>query len=76
MKRIIIMAVLASIVACGEPDVTPSEGSRTGFALSFFRNVNAVTSPQENIVVSPYSAGTVLELSVVSRSAAHSRRER
>ena len=62
MKRIIIMAVMASMLACGEPDVTPSEGSRTGFALSFFRNVNAVTSPQENIVVSPYSAGTVLEM--------------
>lgn len=62
MKRIIMMTALAAIVACGEPDVTPAEGSQTGFALSFFRNVNAVTPPEENVVVSPYSAGTVLAM--------------
>lgn len=56
------MTALAAIAACGEPDVTPSEGSQTGFALSFFRNVSAVTPPGENVTVSPYSAGTVLEM--------------
>ena len=62
MKRILVMTSLAAIAACGEQDVTPTEGSRTGFALSFFRNVNAVTDPQSNIVVSPYSAGAVLSM--------------
>lgn len=62
MKRIFMMSVLAAMAACGEQDVTPAEGSQTGFALSFFRNVNAVTAPEENIVVSPYSAGMVLAM--------------
>ena len=62
MKRIIMMTALAAMTACGEPDVAPAAGSQTGFALSFFRNVNAVTAPQENVVVSPYSAGTVLAM--------------
>lgn len=56
------MASLAAMVACSEQDVTPAEGSKTGFALSFFRNVNAVTPPQENVVVSPYSAAVVLSM--------------
>lgn len=62
MKRIFMMSALAAMAACGEQDVTPAEGSQTGFALSFFRNVNAVTAPEENIVVSPYSAGMVLAM--------------
>lgn len=62
MKRIIMMTALAAMTACGEQDVAPAAGSQTGFALSFFRNVNAVTAPQENVVVSPYSAGTVLAM--------------
>lgn len=62
MKRIFMMSALAAMAACGEQDVTPEEGSQTGFALSFFRNVNAVTAPEENIVVSPYSAGMVLAM--------------
>lgn len=62
MKRIFMMSALAAMAACGEQDVTPAEGSQTGFALSFFRNINAVTAPEENIVVSPYSAGMVLAM--------------
>lgn len=62
MKRVLVMASLAAMVACSEQDVTPAEGSKTGFALSFFRNVNAVTPPQENVVVSPYSAAVVLSM--------------
>ena len=62
MKRIIIMMAIAAMTACTEQDVTPAEGSQTGFALSFFRNVNAVTAPEENVVASPYSAGTVLSM--------------
>ncbi len=56
------MTALAAMTACGEQDVAPAEGSQTGFALSFFRNVNAVTDPQENVVISPYSAGMVLAM--------------
>ena len=62
MKRFFLMAAMVVICSCGEQDVAPAEGSRTGFALSFFRNVNAVTDPDENVVVSPYSAGVVLEM--------------
>ena len=62
MKQIIIMAALAAMTACTEQNVQPSEGSQTGFALSFFRNVNAVAGSDENIVVSPYSAGVLLSM--------------
>ncbi len=62
MKQIIIMAALAAMTACTGQNVQPSEGSQTGFALSFFRNVNAVAGPDENIVVSPYSAGMLLSM--------------
>lgn len=62
MKQIIIMAALAAMTACTGQNVQPAEGSQTGFALSFFRNVNAVAEPDENIVVSPYSAGMLLSM--------------
>ena len=62
MKRIFMMLSLSAIVACSGQDVAPADGSRTGFALSFFRNVNYVSDPDENIVVSPYSAAVVLEM--------------
>lgn len=62
MKQIIIMAALAAMTACTGQNVQPAEGSQTGFALSFFRNVNAVAGPDENIVVSPYSAGMLLSM--------------
>lgn len=62
MKKIFIMTLLGAMVACGEPNVASTEGSQTGFALSFFRNVNAVAGQGENIVVSPYSAGMVLAM--------------
>ena len=48
--------------ACGQQDVPPAEGSKTGFALSFFKQVNKVSKGSENIVVSPYSAGAALSM--------------
>lgn len=48
--------------ACGQQDVPPAEGSRTGFALSLFKQVNKVSKSSENIVVSPYSAGAALSM--------------
>lgn len=66
MKRIImitsIAAALASTTACGQQNEPPAQGSATGFALSFFRNVNADLPKDENAVVSPYSAGVALSM--------------
>lgn len=62
MKKFVMMAVLAAMTSCADQDVQPAEGSQTGFALSFFRNVVATTGADENIVVSPYSAGMVLSM--------------
>ena len=66
MKRFIMMtataAFLGAAASCGQSNEPPAEGSKIGFALSFFRNVNAVTPSQENIVVSPYSAGVALSM--------------
>ena len=48
--------------ACGQQDAPPAEGSKTGFALSFFKQVNKASKGSENIVVSPYSAGAALSM--------------
>lgn len=62
MKRIIMMAAAVAVASCSEQDVRPEEGSRTGFALSFFKNVNSMVKSGENVVVSPYSAGVALSM--------------
>ena len=66
MKKTILMTALiaaASLMSsCGQKDTAPAEGSRTGFAISFFKNVNDVVRSSENIVVSPYSAGVALSM--------------
>ena len=65
MKKIILTAAMAAMmgtVSCGQKDPQPAEGSRIGFALSFFRNVNKSVDPDENVVVSPYSAGVALSM--------------
>ena len=65
MKRLIlsIFAIAEILTSCGSPQyVKPTEGSQKGYALSFFKNVVAVTEPGENIVVSPYSAGVALSM--------------
>ena len=55
------VAMLSS-AACGPAYEKPAEGSSTGFALSFFKEVNRNVKPGENVVVSPYSAGVVLSM--------------
>lgn len=66
MKRFLINAAafmaMAAMVSCGTEPKAPSQGSRTGFALSFFKNVNAIVEKGENVVVSPYSAGVALSM--------------
>lgn len=53
---------LGAATSCGQQNEPPAEGSKIGFALSFFRNVNAVIPSDENLVVSPYSAGVILSM--------------
>lgn len=53
---------MAAVVSCGTEPEAPSQGSKTGFALSFFKNVNAIVEKGENVVVSPYSAGVALSM--------------
>lgn len=55
------VAMLSS-AACGTAYEKPAEGSSTGFAISFFKEVNRNVKPGENVVVSPYSAGVVLSM--------------
>ena len=66
MKRFLLNAaavfVMAAMVSCGSQPEAPAPGSRTGFALSFFKNVNSIAERGENIVVSPYSAGVALSM--------------
>lgn len=67
MKRMMIMAVavaavMCCAVSCGRKTETPAEGSRIGFALSFFKAVNSSVPGGENVVASPYSAGVALSM--------------
>ena len=66
MKNTFIAAVLAavSLFSCGpqytDPVSTP--GSEIAYSMSFIRNVVANTDKNENLVVSPYSAGVALSM--------------
>lgn len=66
MKKFFILTasavLLCMISACGKKYPEPAQGSETGFALSFFQKVNSLTDYDENIVVSPYSAGVALSM--------------
>ena len=55
------MAFIGTI-SCGPSYTKPVEASQTGFAISFFKNVNEVTPKDENVVVSPYSAAVALSM--------------
>lgn len=57
-----IVSLLSTATSCGQQNEPPAQGSRIGFALSFFRNVNAVSPSGENVIVSPYSAGVALSM--------------
>ena len=65
MKKFMIMAAVAAlscVSSCGQAQPQPAEGSRTGFALSFFKAVSSSAKPGENVVASPYSAGVALSM--------------
>ena len=66
MKNVFIAAALtaAALVSCGPkytaPESTP--GSEIAYSMSFIRNVAANTDKNENLVISPYSAGVALSM--------------
>ena len=66
MRNVFIAAALiaAAFVSCGpkyaEPTSTP--GSKIAYSMSFIRNVAANVDKNENIVISPYSAGVALSM--------------
>lgn len=67
MKNTVIVSVVSALAicaatSCGQPEQAPVQGSRTGFALSFFKSVSSVTKPGENVAVSPYSAGVAFSM--------------
>ena len=68
MKRIITAACAAAMLltACGQKNPQPTEGSKVGFALSFFQKTNATIDYDENLLVSPYSAGVALSMVAVA----------
>ena len=76
MKRIITAACAAAMLltACGQKNPQPTEGSKVGFALSFFQKTNATIDYDENLLVSPYSAGVALSM-VAEGSAGQTRVE-
>lgn len=62
MKRFFILAVAFALCSCGPKYAKPVEASQVGFAVSFLKNVDAVTRKGENVVVSPYSAAVTLSM--------------
>lgn len=64
MKKFMLMAAMAvmGLSSCGQVQQQPAEGSRTGFALSFFKAVSSSAKPGDNVVASPYSAGVALSM--------------
>lgn len=65
MKKILFCAfagISLLLSSCAQPDAQPAEGSTVGFALSFFKSVDSFTPKDENLVVSPYSAGVVFSM--------------
>ena len=66
MKKVLLLAsiILSGIASCGpnytEPVSTP--GSEIAYSMSFLKNVLANAGKDENIVVSPYSAGVALSM--------------
>lgn len=67
MKRMVLYLAAAAaafgLVSCGRQTASkPEPGSRTGFAISFFKEVNRTAGKGENVFASPYSAGVALSM--------------
>ena len=67
MRNIVFMSLLAAatvVAGCGPAkNAAPAkEGSRIDYSISFFRNVLSGAEENENVFVSPYSAGVALSM--------------
>lgn len=69
MKNFITCIMIAPVVlagSCGSQNNASvseeSSGSRTAYSLSFFRNTVELSADDDNITVSPYSAGVALSM--------------
>ena len=61
-KPITLAVMFAALVSCAPKYEKPVEASQVGFAVSFFKNVNASEPKTQNVVVSPYSAAVTLSM--------------
>lgn len=57
-----VIAAAFTMNSCVPRYTEPVEASQTGFAVSFLKNVSAVTQKGENVIVSPYSAAVALSM--------------
>lgn len=63
MKKILLLASVFGILsACGPTYIKPEDDSQTSFDVAFFKSVNATVPKNENVIVSPYSAGVVFSM--------------
>lgn len=66
MKNIVLMtfAAAVAVTGCGQTkNAAPAkEGSAVGYSISFFRNAVSGAGENENVFVSPYSAGVALSM--------------
>lgn len=65
MNKMIAMTACAAVLlasGCGQKNPQPSPGSETGFAISFFQKTNETVAHDENLIVSPYSAGVAFSM--------------
>lgn len=61
-KFIALVALFTALVSCGPDYEKPTDASQVGFAVEFFKSVNAVEPKNGNVVVSPYSAAVALSM--------------
>ena len=57
-----LMTMLIFSSCSHKPSTDSEEGSRTGFSMNFFRNVLEISAKDENVSISPYSAGVALSM--------------
>lgn len=66
MKKNLFMTLagMAALVACGPRYVAPEAepGSAIAYSMSFIKSVASTVNPDENLVISPYSAGVALSM--------------
>jgi len=60
--HIVIITLSFVAFSCGPSYTKPVEAPQTGFSISLFKNVNAMSPKDENVVVSPYSAAVALSM--------------